>query len=106
MKEKLISVFGAVGFVLWYLLCASYIAVPLVATGASWPVRILLFAIIMLTDFAGSIATCVIFGWGLIVTLQEPFGVFSAVFYVCLVLWLVFQFIPSVIRLLNCFAKK
>lgn len=104
MKEKLISVFGTVGFVLWWLLAATYVVVPVVATGATIWIQLVLIAVLTFTTLLGAILTPIIYVWGLIVTIQMPFGIFSVVFYVCLALWLLTEFIPSIISMF--FADK
>ena len=106
MKEKLMGALGGAGLVLWYLLALAFVIIPIWATGFPFWVRILIFAVIMLTDWICSLVCIAVYAYGSFVVLSHPFSAFTVVFFVDLLLYLIFMFIPAVLKIISIFKKS
>lgn len=101
MKDKILGAFGAFGYVIVFLLSIVYIAIPLVSTGLPWFVCMIIFTIIVLTDVIGSLVTVAVYVYSFFIVIQSPITVFTILYFVCFIIWLVMQAVPTCIRLLG-----
>lgn len=97
---------GGAGLVLWYLLALAFVIIPIWATGLPYWARILIFAVIMLTDWIGALVCVAVYAYSSFVVLSHPFGIFTVVFFVDLLLYLIFMFIPTVLKIISIYKES
>lgn len=103
MKEKLTSALGTFGIVLWLVLSFLFICIPVWATNFSWPIMLLIFAVLFFTDVIGSLLTVVVYIYSTFVILSGPMDWFAIVFFVDLALYLIFSFFPAVANIIGTY---
>lgn len=105
IKEKLLSAFGAAGTVLWWVVSFLFVIIPIAATGLPIWARVIIFAVIMLTDVIGTILTITVYIWGTIAVLSSPLSFFTIIFFIDLILYVIFLLIPTICKLLSLLTK-
>ncbi len=100
MKEKLAVWFGGVGFIIWYILSVLFFMVPIWATGLPILVMILLAALIYYTDMLGAVLTVAVYIYSFIKVIHSPFSFFSIVYFIVLLIYVIFFFIPALLNLI------
>lgn len=101
IKEKLLSALGTVGFILYYLIAILLIVVPLAAIGLPWWADFLIIAAICSFPVIGSFLCVGVYAWSFVIVIQEPFSIFSVVYFVFFAIYLIFFFIPTIINLFS-----
>lgn len=100
IKEKLVGFMGNAGIILWIAFSFIFVAVPVWATDLPWWAMLIIFALIIFTDFIGAFVCVGTYIYACIVVINSQFTAFSVVFFVDLILYLVFMFIPGLIDLI------
>lgn len=106
LKEKILGALGTFGFILWYGLCFLFIAIPFSATNLPMWITIILAAIMFNTELIGTGITIFVYAYSFVQMLHEPFGWFSVVYYINLAVYVIFFFIPSVIKFIRLMRSK
>ena len=106
MKDKLIETLGAFGLILWYLLSFIFVVVPIWATGFPWWGKLLIFAVIMLTDVLGAIVSVLTYAYSFFVVINSPFGIFSVIFFIDMALYLIFMLIPTIFNMIVAYRAR
>lgn len=93
MKEKLFSIFGGFGVILYYVITLLIAILPFVMIDANFFVNLLLIGVSMFLP----ITTVIFWIWGLICAIGGPQDVWAIIYYIAfVVLWL-----PSFISILS-----
>ena len=98
MKDKLISIFGSVGMIIWYLLSWFIYVIPFVMIGASFWLNLLFFLI--MEFFPPS--SIVFWIWGLVCAIKGEQDVWAIIYYVLFVI----MFIPFFVRIVLDLSQK
>ena len=98
MKDKLISIFGSVGMIIWYLLSWFIYVIPFVMIGASFWLNLLFFFI--MEFFPPS--SIVFWIWGLVCAIKGEQDVWAIIYYVLFVI----MFLPFFVRIIFDLSKK
>lgn len=100
IKEKFVGIMGNVGVILWSVFSIIFVSVPILATDLPWWGMLIIFVLIVFTDFIGAFVNVGTYIYACIVMINSEFTIFSVVFFVDLILYLVFMFIPGLIDLI------
>lgn len=107
LKEKLSEALGVAGLILWYVLAAAFVIIPIAATGLPLIWRIIIFVVLMvIPDPFGALLTIALFVYATIAVLRGPIDTFAIIYFVCLGLYIIFRFIPAMITLVNGLRRR
>ena len=95
LKDKLTSVFGTFGFILYYAVNIIFSFAPLFVLPFPIFVVFLLFLAMNILPYIGTVINVVLWLWALIVTINAPQDVFSVIYYVL--------FAANCVRIMLCF---
>ena len=103
MKEKLLTILGGFGLVVWYIVSIIYSFAPLYFLGLPFWVDFILIVVMTSVPFIGEIVRIGIFIWAFTIVIAQPIDVVSIIFFVCAALYLITTVIPMIMAL---FARK
>ena len=106
MKEKLLSVFGRFGIVLWYIISFLYGFIPLVFLRFPFWVDFLLIVVMTSVPYLGEIVRIVLYIWAFVVVLHGPFDIPAIIFYVFFALYVLTTLLPLITSLLEVLLER
>lgn len=86
MKEKLTTALGAVGLIIYYVVCVFISFAPLAFLDFPFLIDFIIIAAITTIPFIGSIVNVVIWVWALFVCISGKQDAFSVIYYILFVL--------------------
>lgn len=101
MKEKLQSAAGSLGIIIWYVLSSASVIVPIMATHLPIWTCIIIFAIIYFTGIIGAFVSLTVYGYSFYVMLHHPFGAFWVAYLICLIFYVLFMLIPTIVQIVS-----
>jgi hypothetical protein len=96
MKEKMQSVLGVFGSVLWYAISILISFAPLITLGFNFWVDALLIFVVTTIPYIGMVVSLILWVWSLVLMVQRPFGVWSVVYFVALIINVVIYVVPFI----------
>ena len=100
LREKLSSVLGWFGSLLWFLATTIFIAFPLYFLPIPWWVFFILLAVIMFTDALGGIVCLAAWIWAFIIVVSGPIRWLEIVFFVLFAVYLAVCFVPTIFKVI------
>ena len=110
MKEKMLSTFGAIGVILYYILGIVLIAMPVIILDLSFWWTFIIFCgiefISMIAPGLGTIANAVLYVLSFMKVIAAPIDVWSIIYFVSLGVYVLFEFIPWVMGIISAFFDR
>lgn len=97
MKEKLINVFGTLGFIIYYLGSWIVYILPFVMIGAPFWLDLILFGIVQFFP----LSSIIFWIWGLICAIQGVQDIWAIIYYILFVIMFVPFFISTLLNTLS-----
>lgn len=105
LKEKLMGFLGGFGMVIFYLFSAILAWYPLYMIGApAWLCIVATIAVVIYPAIIG-FANVVLVPWAVIVNIPKEQDFWTILLYILAVVWFVFSFLPTVIKLIKIFKE-
>lgn len=96
MKEKLTGALGTVGGIIYYVVACILLFMPLNVLKFPWWIDLICLAALIFTTYIASILELVLWVWSLVVVISQwPLDVFTIIYYIALVIYVVSGLIPK-----------
>lgn len=100
LKDKLSKALGWFGSVLFYIFALIYTLTPLLPLGFSWWLNAIIVIGMVFLPVIGGFAGIVFWIISFIKVIHMPFSAFTVVYYIVFAIYVIFQFLPSLGRIL------
>ena len=104
LKEKLSSIFGGLGCVLWLLLGILLFVMPISLLPLRIWQQIALICILLVfseTFLVGVLGTAIIWIWSFTIAVNMPLNIYSIIYYISLAIYVFTTLIPQIIYMIG-----
>lgn len=107
LKTFLRDSLGTVGAIIYFLIMGMLLFIPLFIIDTNFIVSLILIYVMLNIPFVSNIVSLIIYIWSLVIVLNGNFPiVICVIYYISLAVYILTEFIPTIIALFSSITKK
>ena len=101
LKETLVVALGGVGFVIWFLLGAVLLFLPLSFLNLPLWIDFIIILILMNTQFIGGVLSIILWVWSFTVVIAQPIDGWSVFYFIGFAIYFFTSILPTVTGIIS-----